>query len=126
MANNKTKPLLTLSTEKFIACIEIDGNEYGLLSPGELTPKQQYKMSEAGKLLSQAGNMKKTGDEERCKKALLEMLLMIMPDANRSLLNKLSVSKSLQIVNAYLKETGMIKKKVMQLKKGTKAKKKKR
>lgn len=126
MANKKIKPLLSLSTERFIACIEIDGKEYGLLSSEELTPRQQFEMSEGGRVLSENHDMTKAGNEERCNKSLFKMLSLIMPGADKSLVSKLSITKRLKIVNAYMPASGMIKKKVTRLEKGPKAKKKKR
>lgn len=126
MANITKEPLLDLSVDRFIADIIIDDKQYGLLEIDNLSILQRQKLEEKSLSLTGIENIKTAKDEERHNNTLLEMLCLIIPDASRALLSKLSINKKLQVINAYLEVSGLLKKKVKQLAKGPRAKKKAR
>lgn len=119
------KLLLDLSTDKYVASIKIDGKKYGLLFFDQLgvVPRERV-----GKLSNKLAGVKlKTeSDEEKYDLVLLEILCLIVPDASRALLSKLSIWKKLEVSNAYMEVSGLVKKKVTQLAPGPRAKKKRK
>ncbi len=123
---NKKEPLFDLSTDKYIASGEINGKQYGLLAIDNLSILEQQTLQGKSESLSQIGTIKTKKDEEEHNETLLEMLCLIIPDATRAILSKLSINKKLKIINAYLEKSGLLKKKTEQLTKGPRAKKKKK
>lgn len=119
------KMLLDLSTDKYVASIKIDNEKYGLIVIDQLGIVHRERVSKLGKSLAGA-NIKTAKDEEKHDSVLLEILCLIVPDASRSLLGKLSILKKIDVVNAYMEVSGLVKKKVTQLKPGPRAQKKKR
>jgi hypothetical protein len=127
MANNNEKTLLDLSTDKYIGHINIDGNSYGLLHGENLSLLQQSKLQGLGtKLAKISVNVKDEKTEAEYSKIMTHILELIMPAAETKLINKLSVIKKYQAIDAYNTKVESLKKKTNQLTKGPRATKKKR
>jgi hypothetical protein len=127
MANNKEKPLLDLSTEKFITYVKIDNTTYGLLYSDELGLTEQGELSGLGReLVKVSKKVDSIETEKKYNKVMASILLIIMPDATRNLIDKLGIVKKYQIIDLYNTEIEALKKKTSQLTKGPRAKKKAR
>ena len=110
MATNK--PLLDLSTDKYLGHIVIDEKPYGLLHPDNLSILQQQEMQSLGKqLVKVSASVKVEKDEKKYNKIMLSILLLVMPDAGGELLSKLSITKKYQAVEAYNTAVEELKKK---------------
>lgn len=119
------KLLLDLSTDKYVASIKIDDKKYGLIAIDQLGIIHRERVSALGRKLGEA-KIKTSNDEEKHNGILLDILCLIVPDASRSLLCKLSILKKIEVSNAYMEVSGLVKKKVTPLTPGPRAKKKKR
>ena len=124
---DKEKALLDLSTDQFIGHIKIDGESYGLLHGENLSLMQQQKLQDLGKkLVNLSSKVQNEKTENSYDKVLSDILQLIMPDAGIKLINKLSVIKKYQAIEAYNQKSESLKKKTSQLTKGERAKKKNR
>ena len=104
--------LLDLNTDRVVGRIKIDDKMYDLISINELSIIQQKKLTQAGQKLSFIEAIKTEAQEENYNDVLIDILTLIMPGCHNAILKKLSITKKLDIVNAYMEVSGMIKKKV--------------
>ncbi len=113
MDNNKKREkelLLDLSTDTVKAHIKIDDVLYGLVDIADLSITNRLKLIELGNLLAGVGDIKTDEDEERCNQALQTLLSFIVIDINTDILQKLSIIKKIEIVNAYMDVSDLVKK----------------
>ena len=105
------KPLLDLSTNNHVGNIVIDDKPYGLISIDCLSILERQRLTTLGHKLSKAGDIKTAEDEAKYNKSLLDILCLIMPDAGTKILSRLSITKRLNSVNAYMEASGLLTKK---------------
>mgnify|MGYP006865108473 CR=1 FL=1 len=109
MANETA--LLDLSTDKFIAHINIDGEPYGLIDGDNLSILEQQRLGSMGKKLAKvAADVKTDKEETKYNTLMAEILGLLMPDASKDLIGKLSLVKKYQAINAYNETVESIKK----------------
>ncbi len=124
------KPLLDLSTDNAVGfvTIEDDGKTlpYDLIKINNLSILQRQKLTDLGLRLSGLSEIKTEKDEDKYDNILLGILCLVIPSATKRILSKLPIMEKLDAVNAYMDASGLIKKKVTQLTKGKRTKKKNR
>lgn len=126
-ANKKPEQLLDLSKDKINITVKLlNEKEYQFANFSDFGVLQQNELTRLSRSLTKAGNIKTKKDEEVYNNVLLDMLSIMLPTAPRKNLQELSINDKLRSVNHYLEKNDMIKKKVTPLKKGPRAKKKKR
>jgi len=109
--NNEKVLLLDLSTDSVKAHIKIDGVPYGLYGLDDLSITSRQKLNELGTQLSSVGEINTVDDEERYNAILQSLLSLVIVEINPEVLQKLSITKKIEIVNAYMEVNGLLKKK---------------
>ncbi len=122
----KIKPLMTLSAKKKESFILDRKNvKHYFVHMDDLGLIDRSNIEKHGQELSLVKDIKSKKDEEHYNGTLKDILCIILPSL-KSQLNTVSVVERIDIVSAYMEDTGLIKKKVQQITKGPRAKKKKR
>lgn len=124
MANKK--PLLVLSGgKKKDYILDSNNKPHMFVSSGDLGLIDRSIIEEESKKLSLTKDIKTRKDESKYNDILERILLIILPSI-KSQLKSISILERVDVVMAYLGESGINKKKVTRLKKGKRAKKKRR
>ncbi len=111
MDKNEKELLLDLSTDSVKAHIKIDDVPYGLCGLDDLSITSRQKLNELGTQLSSVGEINTDDDEERYNAILQSLLYLVIIEINPEILQKLSITKKIEIVNAYMEVNGLLKKK---------------
>ena len=105
------EPLLDLTTERVPKSIKIDGKKYNLKAIEDMSIMERAKFEGYGKTLERVSRHKgkfTEATEKEYNKILLDFIVMILPDAERRVLNKLTIWQRIAVIEAFMVETNLL------------------